>query len=94
MRAINMEMVFQAMRMSEDKVNWRGVYSEKREGLRTGSWQPTIVKTRMMKSILNFFFLQPLSIIPLILNVHFQQVCLDLTGCWVKKETNTSTDTK
>lgn len=56
LRAINMEMVFQAMTVSEDKVNWRGVYSEKRKGLRTGSWQPIIVKTRMMKSILNFFF--------------------------------------
>ena len=98
LRAIRntMEMVFQAIRVNEDKANWRGVYSEKRKGFRTGSWQPTIVKTRMMNSIFNFFFFspQPLSIIPLILNVHFQQVCLDLAGCWVKKETNTSTDTK
>ena len=58
LRAIRntMEIVFQAMRVSEDKVNWTGVYSEKRKGFRTGSWQPTTVKTRMMNSILNFFF--------------------------------------
>lgn len=36
LRAISIEMVFKATRLEEDKVNWKGVYSEKRRGPRTG----------------------------------------------------------